>query len=234
MVILRSIVFSIVLGLLTLIFSVWSLLVIPLPRLLRYRAITLWNHCVMAALKGICGMNVRILGRSNLPTQPYLIVSKHQSAWEAIAYPCFFPPTSFVTKIELLWLPFFGWGMAAMSPIVIARSGGHAALRKVLTIGLKRLRQGMCVCLFPEGTRVEPGHTKKFFSSGFALAKQAGVPIVPIALNSGLFWPRSTWIKQPGTVTVSIGPSVQATGSARSLAVATQEWISAETKRLGG
>jgi 1-acyl-sn-glycerol-3-phosphate acyltransferase len=114
-----------------------------------------------------------------------------------------------VLKRELLWIPFFGWGLALMSPIAIDRSRGAAALRAIARRGRERLAQGFWVIVFPEGTRVAPGERRPYQLGGAWLAAASGAPVVPVAHNAGLLWPRNAFIKRPGTVTVRIGPPIE-------------------------
>ncbi|MCY4325252.1 MAG: lysophospholipid acyltransferase family protein, partial [Betaproteobacteria bacterium] len=187
------------------------------------------------ALRLCCGLTHRVLGKENLPEPPYVIYSKHQSAWETIAFSCIFPPTSFVAKRELLMIPCFGWGFAVMSPITIDRGSPRKALRAVLDQGKRRLDQGFCVCVYPEGSRIEPGRTARFAASGVQLAAEAGVPVVPVALDSGRFWINGSWRKQPGRITVSIGKQQQPQRDRiRETVDALHEWIAAETSAIGG
>ncbi len=231
----RSALFAAVQALITFAFSLTAPFLMLLPRLARWHIMARWNRSIIAALRVCCGLDHEVIGRERLPPPPYVIISKHQSAWETIAFACIFPPTAFVAKRELLWIPCFGWGLATMSPITINRSATRAALRAVLAGGSTRLGQGFCVCIFPEGTRIEPGRTAKFAASGIQLAATAGVPAVPVALNSGRFWRRSSWIRLPGRIAVSIGePTQPQMQTVRQDCASMHDWIAAETERLGG
>src|SRR6185437_3183810 len=129
----------------------------------------------------ILGIRWRVEGRENLPAQPSVILSKHQSAWETLAFQLIFPPQVHVLKRELLWIPFFGWGLAAMSPIAIDRSRGTAALRAMARLGRERLAQGFWIVVFPEGTRVAPGERRRYQPGGAWLAAATGAPVIPVA-----------------------------------------------------
>ncbi|HLS87465.1 MAG TPA: lysophospholipid acyltransferase family protein, partial [Burkholderiales bacterium] len=162
-----------------------------------------------------------------------VILSKHQSAWETLAFQLFFPPQVHVLKRELLWIPFFGWGLALMSPIAIDRARGVAALRQIARRGRKRLAQGFWVVVFPEGTRVPPGERRPYQLGGAWLAADSGAPVVPVAHNAGLFWPRNAFVKRPGTVTVRIGPTIDPAGrDAQTINRLAEEWIEKEQARL--
>ena len=232
--ILRGAIFALWLILSTPIFSVIALVIWPLPPLIRYRVIGLWPRAMVFAVRVICGIQWRVVGRENLPPPPYVILSRHESAWETQAFLQIFPPVVFVVKRELLWIPFFGWGLAtAMSPIPIDRAKGSQALRAILRKGKTRLAAGFCVAIFPEGTRMPSGVFGDYAVGGAALAKAGGVAVVPAALNSGKCWPRGAFIKRPGVVTVSIGPAMDSSSaSADELTRRAKEWIELETQKL--
>ncbi|RPI48795.1 MAG: 1-acyl-sn-glycerol-3-phosphate acyltransferase, partial [Betaproteobacteria bacterium] len=165
---------------------------------------------------------------------PCVFLAKHQSAWETLAFQVILPPHVMVIKRELLWIPFFGWGLALMSPIAIDRGAGMRSLKQILEQGKQRLGSGFGVVIYPEGTRMTPGKRGKYQTGGAWLAVRAGVPVVPIAHNAGYLWPRNSFVKRPGHVTVSIGPPI-ATEGRRPDAVIDQAsaWIEAECERLG-
>ena len=174
----------------------------------RYRIISGWSRLVIILAKLILRIRWRVEGREHLPQRPAIILAKHQSAWETMAFQLIFPPQVHVLKRELLWIPFFGWGLALMSPIAIDRRRGLAALRAMAKKGAQRLAQGFWVVVLPEGTRVAPGERRAYQIGGAWLAAAAGVPVVPVAHNAGLLWPRYAFLKHPGTVTVRIGPAI--------------------------
>jgi 1-acyl-sn-glycerol-3-phosphate acyltransferase len=204
----RSGLFALALLLVTPPYALLALATIPLPRMLRYRIISGWSRLVVVLARRILGIGWRIEGRENLPDRPAVILAKHQSAWETMAFQLIFPPQVHVLKRELLWIPFFGWGLALMSPIAIDRSRGFAALRSIARRGRERLEQGFWVVVFPEGTRVAPGERRAYQLGGAWLAAASGAPVVPVAHNAGLFWPRNSFVKRAGTVTVRIGPVI--------------------------
>jgi len=210
MTVLRSALFALGLVLVTPPYALVALATAPLPRMWRYRIISGWSRLVVRMAKAILGIDWQVEGRENLPSRPSVILSKHQSAWETMAFQLIFPPQVHVLKRELLWIPFFGWGLALMSPIAIDRSRGVAALRAMARRGRERLAQGFWVVVFPEGTRVAPGATREYHPGGAWLACASGAPVVPVAHNAGLFWPRNAFVKRPGTVTVRIGPPIDA------------------------
>lgn len=204
----RSSVFALALALLTAPYALLALATFALPRMARYRIISGWSHLVILLARAILGIRWRVEGLEHLPAKPSIILSKHQSAWETMAFQLIFPPQVHVLKRELLWIPFFGWGLALMSPIAIDRRRGVAALRSIARRGRERLAQGFWVVVFPEGTRVPPGQRREYQLGGAWLAAASGAPVVPVAHNAGLLWPRNAFLKRPGTVTVRIGPSI--------------------------
>jgi 1-acyl-sn-glycerol-3-phosphate acyltransferase len=232
-VLLRSALFAAALLLVTPPYALLALATAPLPRMARYRIISGWSRCVIFLSWIILGIRWRVEGRENLPRGPAVILSKHQSAWETLAFQHIFPPQVHVLKRELLWIPFFGWGLALMSPIAIDRSRGVKALRSIARRGRKRLDQGFWVVVFPEGTRVAPGERRTYQLGGAWLAAASGAPIVPVAHNAGRVWPRNAFIKHPGTVTVRIGPPIESTNrDPKVLNAMAEKWIEEQQKAL--
>ncbi|MBV8031983.1 MAG: 1-acyl-sn-glycerol-3-phosphate acyltransferase [Betaproteobacteria bacterium] len=229
----RSSAFALALVLLTPPYAILALATFPLPRLMRYRVISGWSRLVVHLARWILGIRWRVEGLDNLPARPAVILAKHQSAWETMAFQLFLPPQVHVLKRELLWIPFFGWGLALMSPIAIDRSRGVAALRAIARRGAERLRQGFWVVVFPEGTRVAPGERRDYQLGGAWLAAETGVPIVPLAHNAGLLWPRNAFLKRAGTVTVRIGPAIASTGrDPKTLNALAEQWIETQQAEL--
>lgn len=229
----RSIVFAVLQAALTLFFSFVAVLSFPFSAHARYRLITGYNHAVMALTRHVLGIRYVIEGLEHLPPRPAVILAKHQSAWETIAFLCVFPPVSPVIKQELLKIPFFGWGFRLLNPIAIDRSAGREALKQIVRQGREKLAQGFWVLVFPEGTRVAPGEKGRYGIGGAFLAAESGAPVVPVAHNAGELWPKNAFIKRPGTVTVRIGPVIDSSGkSAAELTRQVEDWIETEMKRL--
>jgi 1-acyl-sn-glycerol-3-phosphate acyltransferase len=232
-VVLRSCVFAMVQTLITPPYAIIALLTFPFAPITRYRIISTWTRMMMLALQHICKIKFRVIGAEHLPTQPCVVLSKHQSAWETLAFQLIFPPQVYVIKRELLWIPFFGWGLAMCSPIAIDRSAGPRAVRQMLTQGKDRIARGFWVIVYPEGTRVAPGASGNYQSSGSAIAIHAGAPVLPVAHNAGRCWRRNAFIKYPGTVTVSIGPPLDSRGrKADALTREVETWIETEMQRI--
>jgi 1-acyl-sn-glycerol-3-phosphate acyltransferase len=230
---LRSALFALGLLLVTPPYALIALATFPLPRMMRYRIISGWSRLVIGLARLILGIDWRVEGRENLPARPSVILAKHQSAWETMAFQLIFPPQVHVLKRELLWIPFFGWGLALMSPIAINRSRGIAAMREIARRGRQRLEQGFWVVVFPEGTRVAPGAQRDYQPGGAWLACAAGAQVVPVAHNAGLLWPRNAFIKRPGTVTVRIGPPIEAANrDAKTVNDLAKTWIEEQQRAL--
>jgi 1-acyl-sn-glycerol-3-phosphate acyltransferase len=229
----RSVLFALALIVITPPYALIALATFPLPRMARYLIISGWSRAVIILSRAILGIDWRIEGREHLPATPAIILAKHQSAWETMAFQMIFPPQVHVLKRELLWIPFFGWGLALMSPIAINRGRGGAALRSIARRGRERLEQGFWVVVFPEGTRVAPGEHRDYQIGGAWLAAESGAPVVPVAHNAGLFWPRNAFLKRPGTITVRIGPIIEAANrDPKTINQLAETWIEEQQKAL--
>jgi 1-acyl-sn-glycerol-3-phosphate acyltransferase len=232
--VLRSSLFALFQAVVTPLFAALALLCFPLPAAARYRIITTWSRLMVAGAGTICGIRYRVLGAENLPPPPFIVLSKHQSAWETLAFQVIFPPQVWVVKRELLWVPFFGWGLAMLSPIAIDRGAGPRALNQLLEQGRERLARRYCIVIFPEGTRVAPGSRGKYQGGGAWLAVKTGSPVLPVAHNAGLLWRRNAFIKRPGLVTVSIGAPIDARQfTPDELNRKVEDWIEREVERIG-
>ncbi|UCV15783.1 lysophospholipid acyltransferase family protein [Quatrionicoccus australiensis] len=222
----------------------WSVLTAPLvvgaALLLRgrwgYHAGKLWRLGIQFGVENMLGIRPKVIGLENMPKEPCVILSKHQSAWETMTIQDYVPKGAycvFVLKKELLRIPLMGWGLAAMKMISIDRGAGKNALDQVVVQGRERLQQGYYVIIFPEGTRVAPGQKKRYKPGGAYLATHVGCKVVPIAHNAGELWPRQAFLKKPGTVTISIGPAFDATGMTEAeVNQRTEEWIEGEMQRI--
>jgi 1-acyl-sn-glycerol-3-phosphate acyltransferase len=163
-----------------------------------------------------------------------VLLSKHQSAWETIAFPALMPkPLCYVFKRELLYIPFFGWALGLLKMVHIDRKQGKDAFVSVIRQGRERLADGSWVIMFPEGTRTPVGRSGKYKTGGARFAIGAQAPVVPIAHNAGRVWPRNAFTKNPGIVTVSIGPPIDSTGlTPDQLNRRVELWIEAEMRRI--
>lgn len=233
MMLLRSLLFMVAVTAITMVAGILVTIGILLPMSLRYAIIALWRKGFMGLAAGVLGIRMQVLGRENIPAEPSVILAKHQSAWETVALQEVFPPLVFVLKKELLRMPFFGWGLAAMKMISIDRKAGKDALGQVVEQGKDRLKAGYWVVIFPEGTRVAPGEKRRYKPGGAHLAVKAGAKVVPVAHNAGEVWPRQVFPKCPGTVTVSIGPAIDSTGLTEvALNAQVEAWIEGEMRRI--
>lgn len=230
----RSFLFALLQVLITPPYALVAILTFPLPPLARYHIIAGWARFFVWVARALCGVRYRVEGRHNIPREPAVFMSKHQSAWETLAFQAILPPHVMVIKRELLRIPFFGWGLAMMSPIAIDRQAGRQALKQLQDQGKDRLDDGFGVVIYPEGTRIAPGTAGRYRTGGAWLAEKARAPIIPIAHNAGYLWPRNSFVKRPGVITVSIGPAITAQG--RRPEEVTEEaaaWIEREVARLG-
>ena len=209
MLVIRSLIFLLLQLLLTPVFSTLAIFTFPFSPLTRYRLISSYARTMLWLLRVVCGIRHQVSGMENIPSAPCVVLCKHQSAWETLALQVIFPPQAWVLKRELLWLPFFGWGLAMTSPIAINRSDGKGAVKQLLKQGKERLAQGLFVVIFPEGTRAAPGRPGTYHPGVAALYKGVDAPLVPVALNSGLFWQRRSFLKRPGRITIEFLPAIE-------------------------
>lgn len=234
MLFLRSLLFAVCQAVSTLIFAPLGVLAGILPFQARYRFISLWNYFSLWCLDRICGLRYTVEGREHIPPGACVILCKHQSTWETYALPRIIPqPLVWVCKRELLWIPFFGWGLAVLRPIAIDRNAGRQALDQLVEQGIQRLKEGRAVVIFPEGTRAAPGEKRRYAIGGALLAEKSGYPVLPIAHNAGEFWPRKSFIKYPGTIRVVIGPVIASAGkSAAEINALAEAWIEEKMRAL--
>lgn len=206
-----------------------------LPRMPRSRMISHWSELVVWGARNIAGMRDQVLGLEHVDLKrPHVIMCKHSSTWETVFLQLVLPPMSFIAKRELVWIPFFGWGFAMFSPILIDRSKAAEAMQQIIEQGRERRDQGFWITIFPEGTRMAPGKRGRYKPGGARLAAELGMPILPVAHNAGFLWPKFGWQKFPGRITMSIGPAIEPAGrSADELTREVERWIETETARMG-
>ena len=233
MILLRSLIFNLVMWAMVVPYALLALLLIPMSAPRRSHIVAGWARFVVRWLNLSCGLRHRVIGREHIPAQPCIILAKHQSAWETIAFQDIFPPQIWVLKRSLLLIPFFGWALWALRSIAIDRSAGREALKQLVSQGKERLAMGLSVVVFPEGTRVAPGSKGKYQVGGAWLATHSGATVIPVAHNAGEYWRKNSMLKYPGTITVSIGKPIDATGmKADELNRVVEDWIEAEMARL--
>lgn len=216
--------------------AVWSIVVV-IGRLwgytVAYDLTVSWARWILAVCGKICGLHYTVEGMENLPRENSVVLLKHSSAYETIAQWCLFPRQTWVLKREVLWTPFLGWAVTGVRPIAINRQAGRRAVEQVVAQGRERLRDGLWVMIFPEGTRMPAGQTRKYGVSGALLAIDAGKLLVPVAHNAGDYWPRRGWLKRPGTVTFRIGKPVDPAGrDPREVNAEIQQWIETEVAAM--
>ena len=230
-----SALFNALMWLSVLLYAPLMLLTFPLPFRSRYYLISRWAAFQIWVLRVLCGVQYEIRGREHLPPGPAIVMAKHQSTWETFTLPLVFPPQTWVVKRELMWVPLFGWALALLKPIAIDRGSKREAIRQVIVQGCERLKAGIWVTVFPEGTRVPPGKRRRWGSGGAALAAHTGYPVVPVAHNAGHYWPRRGFIKRRGTIQLVIGPTIDAHGrSSEEILRRAEEWVTRTMEQLEG
>ena len=235
MLLLRSLIFLVLQTALTIIFSVINILLLVLPFKHRYKVSRLWAVINIWLLDKICGVKYQVEGLDNISDTPCVIMCRHQSAWETLALQLIFPQQVWVLKRELLWIPFFGWGLAALNPIAIDRSAGRKALSQIIEQGKERLSSGSWIVIFPEGTRIQTGYIGRFGIGGAKLAVEAGADVIPVAHNAGSAWPKKGFIKYPCTVKIVVGKAMPSDGhTAAELNTLTYKWIEEQMTILEG
>jgi len=204
-----------------------------LPYRFRYATASWYARQVLRFLKLTCGLTYEVEGLEHLPPGAHVTMWKHSSSWETMAMMVLLPPTVWVLKRELMWLPFVGWGLAALKPIAIDRSASRSSINQVIDQGKARLDEGLWVLIFPEGTRTAPGETRRYGLSGAMLAVATGSKIVPVAHNAGDYWPRRGLLKKPGVIRLVVGPCIDPVpDDARATNDKVQAWIDAKVAEL--
>jgi 1-acyl-sn-glycerol-3-phosphate acyltransferase len=191
-----------------------------------------WIDCCLGWLRLTCRLTHRISGLENVPTGPVIFACKHQSSWETLAFSKLFPNSAIVLKRELLFIPIVGWAMARVGNIAVERGDGAAALRSLVRQAKVAIADGRSILIFPEGTRTPVGSQRAYHVGTAALYRQLGVPVVPVALNSGLFWGRRQFIKWPGVIDVEVLPAIPPGLGREALMATLRESIEGATVRL--
>ncbi len=197
--------------------AVWGALVLLTGWALPYRTrfcfgVGLWSRFALWWLRLTCGVGGKLYGIENIPSQPCIVLARHESSWETLFLQSLFKPQATLIKRELLGIPLFGWSYAMMKPIAIDRGSPRAALKKLIAAGSERLAAGIWVVLFPEGTRMAPGQPGAFQAGGSALAAATGAPVVVVAHNAGTHWPAHQLRKVPGVIEMRIAPPISTRG----------------------
>jgi len=206
MILFRSVVFTVIMFVSVPPYS----LVVVLGRLFgvgtSYSLALLWVRFTLWMCKLLCNLDFTVEGQDHIPDQTSVVFLKHSSAFETLAQFLIFPKQSWILKQEIMWAPFLGWAVAAVSPIAINRRGGRSSVEQVIAKGTRKLERGIWIMIFPEGTRSAPGQSGRYGLSGCLLAQESKRLIIPVAHNAGDFWPRRGWRKKPGTIRFVIGP----------------------------
>ncbi|CAB9539002.1 Acyl-CoA:1-acyl-sn-glycerol-3-phosphate acyltransferase (EC [Bathymodiolus brooksi thiotrophic gill symbiont] len=225
MLLIRSLVFFLGMCIFSFIVFLFAMLTALFPSNIRYKIISQWAIFNIWWLRITCNITTKVIGKENIPISACVIISNHQSTWESFAFQTIFTQQSWVLKRELLWIPVFGWGLALLKPIIINRGDKLKALKKVIKQGVARIQENIFVVIFPEGTRQPYGQLGNYQRGGIAIAQKAGCDICPIYHNAGKLWPKGSFIKYPGTITVVIGKPIGITGkSATILTQEVKEW----------
>jgi 1-acyl-sn-glycerol-3-phosphate acyltransferase len=232
MIVLRSALFNLV-------FFAWTafLGIAALPMLLAPRAAVMglgrwWSWTVIELARLIAGIDYELRGAEHLPRAPAIIAMKHQSAWDTVAVPALFGDAVIVVKRELLWIPCYGWYVRRAGMIPVNRGTGAAALRAMLGHARRVVAEGRLIVIFPEGTRTAVGAKRDYHPGVAALYTQLGLPVVPVAVNSGLFWPRRSFLKRPGRIVVEALAPLPPGLERRTFTAELQSRIETATERL--
>jgi 1-acyl-sn-glycerol-3-phosphate acyltransferase len=208
-----------------------------LPTWLRHRDVTycwcrFWARAMLWLARFVCGLDYRVLGQERLPPGPVIFALKHQSAWETIAFVAIAPPVAGVLKRELLLIPVYGWYLRRLGMVPIDRKAAGAAIREMLRRARDETARGRSIMIMPEGTRLPPGRTGRYHPGVAALYTALGLAVVPVALNSGLFWGRRSLLLRPGTVTLQFLEPIAPGLDRRELMKILQDRIEAASERL--
>lgn len=207
---LRSLIFTVIMASGIILYSFLCLLSWPLPFRYRYKIIANFTGMILIILKYICQIDYHVQGLENIPKdRTGIVLSKHQSTWETFYLPTVFHQMAIILKRELLWIPFFGWGLAIIDPIAINRSKKSSAMDQIIKKGKACLNAGRWILIFPEGTRIPYGKVGHYKAGGARLAVATEAPIIPVAHNAGRYWSKRGFIKKPGTVQMVIGPLIE-------------------------
>ena len=232
--VLKSVFFTAFLFLWTLLYAMFFVLVgwaFPLEK--RFALIRWYARRIFDVLRWTCRLDYRVEGLENIPAEAHIAYWKHSSAWETFGQFLVGPPKVIVLKHELMYIPFFGWGLALLRSIPVDRGAGASAVNQVVARGTQRLADGLSILIFPEGTRVAAGESRRYGVSGALLASRSGCKVVPVAHDAGYYWQRRGLLKKPGTIRVIVGPPIEAAGrDPRAINEEAQAWIEATVRRI--
>ena len=234
MLLIRSLLFIGFAGAVIAIFALAILLLFWAPKRVHWAITLAYCHVAVWAGRFFCGLDPEVEGLENLPDEPCVIMIKHTSTFETYWHVTVFPKTTWVIKREVMYVPIVGWAMKlALDPIFINRGSGRSAVKQVIGKGKKKLAEGSWVSIFPEGTRMPPGETRRYGVSGAALARDAGCKIIPVAHNAGDYWGRRSVIKRPGKIRCVIGPPIDPSGrDPKETNLIVQDWIESKMREI--
>ena len=199
----------------------------------RYRILSKWAVFCIWWLKVTLNISFKVIGTENIDKPPFVIVSNHQSTWETLGFQTILPPHTWVLKKELLWIPIFGWAISLLKPIIIDRGDKLKAIKKVIIQGKDRLNKGISVVIFPEGTRQPVTKLGDYQNGAVAIAKGSGYDILPIYHDAGKLWPKGSFIKKPGVITVTIGkPMSSSNGSTAEITDNIRNWALEQSRKI--
>lgn len=229
---LRSLVYNVLFYMLLVFWNVVAIPTFLMPRRAFMAVAKTWARSSVWLMRVICNTRLEVRGLEKIPDGPLIVASKHQSLWETFALMQFFDAPLFIYKRELAWIPFFGWYLMKSGMIGVDRSGGMRSLMEMARRAPKEIRSGRQLIIFPEGTRTPVGAPPDYMTGVGQIYTSSGVPCLPVALNSGLFWPRRTFMRYPGTLVVEFLDPLPAGLSRKEFIVRIATVIEAATNRL--
>jgi 1-acyl-sn-glycerol-3-phosphate acyltransferase len=197
-----------------------------------YRVARTWARGTLWLLRVLCGITYEVRGREYIPHGTCIVASKHQSAWDTVIFWLVLDDPAYVLKRELIFFPVFGWYLLLLKSIYIDRKSGSAALKRMLRESKDRVAAGRPIVIFPEGTRTAPGASTTYHPGVAALYNSLGLPVVPVALNSGLYWPKNAFVKTPGKIIVEFLPAIAPGLKGRDFLAKLQETVEGASRAL--
>jgi 1-acyl-sn-glycerol-3-phosphate acyltransferase len=193
----------------------------------------IWVKGTLWLLRAVAGIDLEVRGRARLPGQPVIFAAKHQSIWDTLVFIVLLRHPAMVMKKELLWIPIYGWLSRRLGMIAVNRSAGSEAMRSLIRGARAAVAAGRSPVIFPQGTRVHPDGAKRPYQPGIAaLYRQLGLPVVPVAVNSGLFWPRGSYHLRPGTIVLEFLQPIEVGLDREAFMQRLEERIETATDRL--
>ncbi len=229
---LRSLVYNVLFYVLLVFWNVVAIPTFLMPRRAFMAVAKTWARSSVWLMRVVCNTRLEVRGLEKIPDGPLIVASKHQSMWETFALMQFFDAPLFIYKRELAWIPFFGWYLMKSGMIGVDRSGGMRSLMEMARRAPKEIRSGRQLIIFPEGTRTPVGAQPDYMTGVGQIYANSGVPCLPVALNSGLFWPRRTFMRYPGTLVVEFLNPLPAGLNRKEFIVRIATVIEAATDRL--